>query len=57
LNDEKPQGKRDEREPDEKNDAYSRFQELLEDVLPVPKEVLDKRREEYERGKIGKRAG
>ena len=40
---------------DEPNPEYENFQRFLEGALSVPKEELDKRREEYEREK--KRAG
>jgi hypothetical protein len=36
---------------------FENFQELLKEVLSVPKEELDKRRAEYERKKNEKRAG
>ncbi len=36
---------------------FDNFQELLEEVLSVPKEELDKRRAEYERERKEKRAG
>jgi hypothetical protein len=36
---------------------FENFQELLKEVLSVPKEELDKRRAEYERKRKEKRAG
>ena len=42
---------------DEDTTEFDNFQELLEEVLSVPKEELDKRRAEYERKKKEKRAG
>jgi hypothetical protein len=42
--------KHDKREgKDEDTTEYDNFQELLEQVLSVPEEELDKRRAEYER--------
>lgn len=56
MKDEKPnKGERDDRKPEEPNPEYENFQRFLEGALSVPKEELDKRREEYEREK--KRAG
>jgi len=49
----KPKDKR----KDEDTTEYDNFQELLEEVLSVPKEELDKRRAEYERKRKEKRAG
>ena len=49
----KPKDKR----KDEENTEFENFQELLEQVLSVPKEELDKRRAEYERKREEKRAG
>ena len=42
---------------DEDTTEFENFQELLEEVLSVPKEELDKRRAEYERERKEKRAG
>ena len=39
------------------NPEFENFQKVLERVLSVPKEELDERRAEYERGRKGKRAG
>lgn len=36
---------------DEPNSEFKNFQRLLKDTLAVPKEELDKRRDEYERAK------
>ena len=54
--DEKPNK---DRKPDEqeRNEEYDNFQRLLEGTLSVPKEELDRRREEYERERKEKRAG
>lgn len=41
---------------DEENPEFENFQKVLEQVLCVPKEELDKKRAEYER-KREKRAG
>jgi hypothetical protein len=50
--------KHDKREgKDEDTTEYDNFQELLEQVLSVPEEELDKRRAEYEREREEKRAG
>ncbi len=51
----KNNGKRDGENPHRANPEYEKFQRFLEGTLNVPKEELDKRREEYEREK--KRAG
>ncbi len=49
---------KDDRKPDKPNPEYENFQRFLEGALKVPKEELDRRREEYERGKDErKRAG
>jgi hypothetical protein len=48
---------KDERKDDAENTEFENFQEVLEEVLSVPKEELDKRRTEYERGRKEKRAG
>jgi hypothetical protein len=48
---------RDQRKDEEDTAEYDNFQELLEEVLSVPKEELDKRRAEYERKRKEKRAG
>ena len=48
---------RDERKVEEDTAEYENFQELLEQVLSVPKEEVDKRRTEYERKRKEKRAG
>ncbi|MBA3352667.1 MAG: hypothetical protein H0U23_09630 [Blastocatellia bacterium] len=40
---------KDDRKPDERNPEYDNFQRLLEGVLSVPKEEVDRQREEYER--------
>jgi hypothetical protein len=42
---------------DEDTTEFDNFQELLKEVLSVPKEELDKRRAEYERKRKEKRAG
>lgn len=41
----------DDRKPEEKNPEYDNFQRFLEGALRVPKEELDRRREEYGRGR------
>ncbi len=48
---------RDDQKRDEANPEFENFQRLLKGVLAVPKEKLDKRRDEYERDKERKRAG
>ena len=48
---------RDKRKDEDDTTEFENFQELLKDVLSVPKEELDKRRAEYERERKGKRAG
>lgn len=48
---------RDDQERDEQNPEFDNFQRLLKGVLAVPKEELDKRRDEYEREKRERRAG
>ena len=40
---------KDKRRKDEPNPEYENFQRFLEGALSVPKEELDRRREEYER--------
>ncbi len=47
--------RKDKDREDEPNPEYENFQRFLEGALSVPKEELDKRREEYERER--KRAG
>lgn len=42
---------------DEPNPEFGNFQRLLKGVLAVPKEEVDRRREEYEREREEKRAG
>lgn len=43
---------------DEPNSEFGNFQRLLKQVLSVPKEKVDEKRAEYERGKEqSKRAG
>jgi len=49
----KPRGDRE----DERNTEYDNFQRLLKGVLSVPKEELDKRRDEHEREREERRAG
>ena len=49
--------RRDKRKEEEDTTEFENFQELLKEVLSVPKEELDKRRAEYERKKKEKRAG
>jgi hypothetical protein len=53
----KPKDRKDKREDGEDTAEFENFQELLEEVLSVPKEELDKRRADYERKKKEKRAG
>ncbi len=56
----KPKDKAKKDAPDRDEDAttpFENFQDLLKQVLSVPKEELDKRRAEYEREKKEKRAG
>ena len=48
---------RDDRKPDEPNPEYENFQRFLKGALKIPKEELDRRREEYERDREQKRAG
>ncbi len=49
---------KDDRKPEEKNPEYENFQRFLEGALKVPKEELDRRRDDYERSKEqSKRAG
>lgn len=48
---------RDDQQRDEQNPEYDNFQRLLKGVLAVPKEEVDKRREQYEREKEHKEAG
>ncbi len=48
---------RDDQKRDEKNPEYDNFQRLLKGVLSVPKEELDKRRDEFEREKERRQAG
>lgn len=47
----------DDHKRDEQNPEYDNFQRLLKGVLAVPKEKLDKKRDEYEREKGERRAG
>ena len=54
MQDEKPNR---ERKEDEQNPEFENFRKVLGRVLSVPKEELDERRAEYERGRKGKRAG
>ncbi len=42
---------------DSPNPEYGNFQQLLKQVLSVPKEKIDERRAEYEREKKDMRAG
>ncbi len=44
-------------EKDEDNPEFRNFQQLLKQVVAVPKEKLDERRAEYERERKEKRAG
>jgi hypothetical protein len=53
----KPKERKDKREDGEDTTEFDNFQEVLEEVLSVPKEELDKRRAEYEREKKEKQAG
>jgi hypothetical protein len=48
---------KDKRKDGEDTTEFENFQELLKEVLSVPKEELDKRRAEYERKQKEKRAG
>jgi len=48
---------KDKRKDLEDTAEFENFQELLEEVLSVSKEELDKRRAEYERKRKEKRAG
>jgi hypothetical protein len=48
---------KEKRKDEEDTTEFENFQELLEEVLSVPKEELDKRRAEYERKRKEKRAG
>ena len=48
---------KDKRKDLEDTAEFENFQKLLEEVLSVPKEELDKRRAEYERNRKEKRAG
>jgi hypothetical protein len=49
---------KDKREDGEDTTEFDNFQEVLEEVLSVPKEELDRRRAEYERKREQeKRAG
>jgi hypothetical protein len=48
---------KDKRKDLEDTTEFENFQELLKEVLSVPKEELDKRRAEYERKRKEKRAG
>jgi hypothetical protein len=48
---------KDKRKDLEDTTEFENFQDLLEEVLSVPKEELDKRRAEYERKRKEKRAG
>ncbi len=48
--------KKNDRKHDEPSQEFQNFQRLLEGTLAVPKEELDKRRDEYERERE-KRAG
>lgn len=50
-------GKKNGEDPDAENPEYDNFQRLLKGVLAVPKEEVDKRREEYEREREQGRAG
>ena len=49
--------RKDKQHQDEPNPEFENFQKVLEQVLSVPKEELDKRRAEYEREQKEKRAG
>jgi hypothetical protein len=42
---------------DEPNPEFQNFQRLLKDTLAVPKEELDKKRREYNRGRDKRRTG
>jgi hypothetical protein len=48
---------KDRRPDEERNEEYENFQRFLEGTLSVPKEELDRRREEYERERKEERAG
>jgi hypothetical protein len=49
MSDEKPNENR--KSDEERNEEFENFQRVLEKVLSVPKEELDRRRAEYERKK------
>lgn len=48
---------REDQKRDEQNPEFDNFQRLLKGVLSVPKEKLDKRRNEYEREKGQRQTG
>lgn len=48
---------KDKRKVEEDTTEFENFQQVLEQVLSVPKEEPDKRRTEYERKRKEKRAG
>lgn len=50
-------GKNGEGEPHGGNSEFNNFQQLLKQVLSVPKEKVDERRAEYEREREERRTG